>query len=401
MDFQLSDMHNEVIDLARQFAERKIKPIIAEADREARFDRSILDDMAEIGLLGLCFPEEYGGGGVDYISLGLACEELEYIDTSARVVLSVHIGLAGLPIFTWGTEGQKSKYLPLLTSGGMIGAFGLTEPNAGSDVVGIQTNADKVDGGFILNGEKMWISLSDAADLFLIFAWTDRDKKHKRDHSGIIGFLVERNFGGVSTGDIKGKLGVRAGKTGFISLDDTFVPEENVLGGIGNGFKVAMFCLDQGRYTVASGATGLIRACYDASVEYANTRKTFNVPISHHQLVQEMIAKMYAGYEISRNLYLKAGWMKNKGIANTRATSLAKWIACEQAEAAASDAVQVHGAYGFSDEYPVERYYRNAKGSSIYEGTREIQKLIQAGYSLKFRRDRPGRKELPTWPFEK
>ncbi len=400
MDFNLTDIHQEIIDLSRQFADKRIKPIIKEADRDASFDRSILAEMGEIGLLGLCFPEKYGGGGLDYISLGLACEELEYADTSARVVLSVHIGLAALPIFTWGTKQQKELYLPLMTSGKMIGAFGLTEPDAGSDVVGMQAAADEMPDGYILNGEKMWISLSDAADLFLIFAWTDREKKAKRDHSGITGFIVERNFGGVTTGDIKGKLGVRAGKTGFISLSDTVVPKENVIGQVGDGFKIAMFCLDQGRYTVAAGSTGLIRACHDACVEYANTRKTFQTPIGKHQLVKEMIARMYAGYEISRNLYLKAGWMKNNGIANSRATSLAKWISCEYAEAAASDAVQVHGAYGFSDEYPVERYYRNAKGASIYEGTREIQKLIQADYSLGYRKDKKDRTELPTWPFD-
>jgi len=400
MDFQLNDIHQEIIDLSRQFAEKMVLPKIKEADRDASFDRSILDDMAEAGLLGLCFPEKFGGGGLDYISLGLACEELEYVDTSARVILSVHIGLAALPIFTWGNAEQKEKYLPLMMSGKMIGAFGLTEPNAGSDVVGIQTTAERTKDGYILNGEKMWISLSDAADLFLIFAWTDREKKLARDHSGITAFIVERSFGGITTGDIKGKLGVRAGKTGFISMSDTPVPEESVLGQVGDGFKIAMFCLDQGRYTVAAGSTGLIRACHDACVKYANTRMTFAEPIGHHQLVKEMIAKMYAGYEICRNLYLKAGWMKNKGIANTRATSLAKWIACEQAEAAAADAVQVHGAYGFSDEYPVERYYRNAKGASIYEGTREIQKLIQSDYSLGYRADRDGRNELPTWPFE-
>jgi len=400
MDFQLNDIHQEIIDLSRQFAEKMVLPKIKEADRDASFDRSILDDMAEAGLLGLCFPEKFGGGGLDYISLGLACEELEYVDTSARVILSVHIGLAALPIFTWGNAEQKEKYMPSMMSGNMTRALRLTEPTAGSDVVGLQTTAEKTSGGYVLNGEKMWISLSDAADLFLIFAWTDREKKLARDHSGITAFIVERSFGGIMTGDIKGKLGVRAGKTGFISMSDTPVPEESVLGQVGDGFKIAMFCLDQGRYTVAAGSTGLIRACHDACVKYANTRMTFAEPIGHHQLVKEMIAKMYAGYEICRNLYLKAGWMKNKGIANTRATSLAKWIACEQAEAAAADAVQVHGAYGFSDEYPVERYYRNAKGASIYEGTREIQKLIQSDYSLGYRADRDGRNELPTWPFE-
>ena len=351
--------------------------------------------LAEANLLGFCIPEKYGGLGMDYVSLGLASEELEYGDTSARVILSVHIGLFSLPMLVWANEKQKQKYLVPAARGEKLATFGLTEPAAGSDAVGIQTTAVKKGDHYILNGEKMWISLADVADYFLIFAWTDPDKKKKRDHSGISAFIVERAFEGVSTGSIHGKLGVRAGNTGFISMQDVAIPEENLVYQEGAGFKIAMFCLDQGRYTVAAGSTGLIRACRDACVKYSFERKTFGKHIAEHQLVKQMIANMEAGYEYSQYLWLKAGWQKNQGIRSTRSTSLAKWIACREAGEAADNAVQVFGAYGFSDEYPVERFYRNAKGASIYEGTRELHTLMQADYTLGIRVDKPLERDLP------
>ncbi|OGC90133.1 MAG: butyryl-CoA dehydrogenase [candidate division Zixibacteria bacterium RBG_16_53_22] len=399
MNFELTDDHLSVQKLTREFAAKTIAPGLRERDRENRFDRNILTKMAESDILGICLPEKYGGAGMDYISLGLACEELEYIDTSARVILSVHIGLNSLTLLSWGNQFQKEKYLTPQAKGEKIASFGLTEPNAGSDVVGIQTTAVKRGDRYILNGEKMWISLADIADHFLVFGWTDIVKKNKRDHTGISAFIVERPFAGVTTGSIHGKLGVRAGNTGWVAMQDVEVPAENLVGNEGEGFKIAMFCLEQGRYTVAAGSAGLIRACLDACVTYSHTRKAFEVPIAEHQLVKEMIAGMEAGFQISRLLWLKAGWMRNVGLRATRETALAKWIACEQAEKAAADSVQVHGAYGFSDEYPVERFYRNAKGASIYEGTREIQKLMQADYALGFRADRPRRVNLPPWPF--
>lgn len=399
MNFELTEDHKSVIKLCREFGEKNIAPFIQENDRQQKFDKSNLDKMAELNLLGLCIPEKYGGAGMDYISLGLACEELERFDTSARIVLSVHNGLNSLTLLTLGSEYQKEKYLVPQTKGEKIGSFGLTEPNAGSDVVGLQSTAVKKDDRYLLNGEKMWISLADVADNFLVFAWTDLDKKKKRDHSGISAFIIERSFPGITTGTIHGKLGIRAGNTGWISMQDVEVPKENLIANEGEGFGIAMFCLEQGRYTVAAGSTGLIRACLETSVEYSKTRETFSRPISEHQLVKEMIANMSAGYEYSRLLWLRAGWMRNAGIRSTRETALAKWIACQEAEKAASDAVQVHGAYGFSDEYPVERYFRNSKGASIYEGTREIQKLMQADYALGLRGDKPRSFNLPTWPF--
>jgi len=399
MNFELNDDHLSVQELCRDFAKKYIAPTIQENDRAHKFDPTLLDKMADADILGICIPEKYGGAGMDYISLGLACEELEYIDASARVVLSVHIGLNSLTLLSYGNQFQKEKYLVPQARGEKISTFGLTEPNAGSDVVGIQTTAVKKGDKYILNGEKMWISLADVADNFLIFAWTDQDKKKKRDHSGISCFIVEKSFPGVTTGSIHGKLGVRAGNTGWISMQDVEVPSENLFGKEGEGFGIAMFCLEQGRYTVAAGSTGLIKASLDASVEYSQTRKTFERPISEHQLVKQMIANMSAGYEYSRLLWLKAGWMRNQGIRSTRETAMAKWIACREAEKAASDAVQVHGAYGFSDEYPVERFFRNSKGAAIYEGSREIQTLMQADYALGLRQDRPRKINLPAWPF--
>jgi glutaryl-CoA dehydrogenase (non-decarboxylating) len=396
IDFNFTEEQLMIQKLARDFAQKEVAPRIKELDEKAEFDRTILTKMAELGLLGLTIPTRYGGSGGDYIALGLACEELEYVDTSLRVILSVHIGLNSLTLLSWGTEEQRQKYLVPQAQGKKIATFGLTEPNAGSDVVAIEARAQRDGSDWILNGEKMWISLADVADHFLIFAWTDPEKRKKRDHSGISCFIVERAFSGVSTATIHGKLGIRAGNTGSISLSDVRVPQENMLGQEGEGFKIAMFALDQGRYTVAAGATGLIRACLDWSVKYANERKTFGEVIGKHQLVKEMITDMVVGYECARLLWLKAGWCKNQGLRSTRETSLAKMFACDASERAASLAVQIYGAYGYSNEYPVERFYRNAKGAVIYEGSREIHKIMQADYALGYRVDKPTRCTLPT-----
>lgn len=395
IDFSFTENHQAVRDMARELARKVIIPSIKDYDRANKINPELLPAMKKANLMGFCIPEKYGGLGMDYISLGLACEELEYGDTSARVVLSVHIGLYSLPVLTWADEEQKEKYLKPAATGEKIGAFGLTEPGAGSDVVGLQSTAVKDGDYYILNGEKMWISLADTADYHLAFAWTDLEKKKNRDHSGLSAFIVEKTFEGVTVGPIHGKLGVRAGDTGWISYQDVRVPKANLVYKEGQGFKIAMFCLDQGRYTVAAGSCGLIKACRDACVKYSFERKTFTRNIAEHQLVKQMIANMEAGYEYSTALWLKAGWLKNQGIRSTRATSLAKWIACREAEEAAANAVQVFGAYGFSDEYPVERFYRNAKGASIYEGTREIHTLMQADYALGLRKDTPLERDLP------
>ncbi|NUL83570.1 MAG: acyl-CoA dehydrogenase family protein [Armatimonadetes bacterium] len=399
MDFQLTEEHKLVQESMRSFVEREVAPNIREWDRNGA-PRSVFNKLAETGALGICFPRQYGGQGMDYISLGLTCEELEYGDTFLRVAMSVHVGLSGMSIFSWGTEEQKQRFLRPQATGERLGAFCLTEPNAGSDVVGLQSTAKKDGESYILNGEKIWISLSDYADQFLVVAWTDLEKKAKRDHSGMTAFIVERTMPGIKTYAIHGKLGVRAGNTGGVVFDNVRVPAENRLGEEGEGFKIAMFSLDNGRYTVASGSAGLIRACLEASVKYAQERKTAGVPISQHQLIKQKVAHMEADYQISRLLYLRAGWMKNVGQRNTKETSLAKWYSTDAANRAANQAVQLFGAYGFADEYPVERFYRNSKGAQIYEGTSDIHTLMQADYLFGNRQDKPSRVNLPTWPFD-
>jgi len=398
IDFTLSDEHQLLEQSIREWGAREVLPYIRENDRRHYFDRErILGGMAKLGLLGISVPQEYGGAGMDYIALGIASEELEYLDTSLRVIMSVHAGLNCLSLLTWGTEDQKQRYLVPQAQGKKIAGYGLTEPGAGSDARSIQTTATKNGSVYVLNGEKSWISLADVADHFLVIAWTDLEKKKKGDPSGMTAFIVERTARGFTSGPMKEKWGILAGNTGWFKMDDVEVPEENILGRLGEGFKIAMFSLDQGRYTVAAGATGLIRACRDASVKYAKERRTFGVEIGQHQLVKEMIAGMESDYQSARLLWLRSGWMKNRGIRNTKETGLAKWFATVASERAAGDAVQIHGANGYSDEYPVGRFFRNCKGAVIYEGTREIHKLMQADYLLGYRTDRPTRCELPAY----
>jgi glutaryl-CoA dehydrogenase (non-decarboxylating) len=397
IDFDLTEEHCLLEQTVRDWARRDVAPRIHDLDREHRFDRQILSGMAALGLLGISVPQAYGGAGMDYISLGLASEELEYVDTSLRVIMSVHAGLNCLSLLTWGSEDQKQRYLVPQAQGRKIAGYGLTEPGAGSDVRALQTVAVKRNDRYVLTGEKSWISLADLADNFLVFAWTDLEKKRTRDPSGISAFIVERGYKGFSSGTMKEKWGILAGNTGHFKMEEVEVPEENLLGEPGEGFKIAMFALDQGRFTVAAGATGLVRACLDASVKYAKERRTFGTEIGQHQLVKEMLAQMESDYQASRLLWLRAGWLKNRGRRNTRETGLAKWFATVASERAASDAVQIHGANGYSDEYPVGRFYRNCKGAVIYEGTREIHKLMQADYVLGYRVDRPTRCELPPY----
>ncbi len=396
ISFDLSEEHLAVEKMVRDWAGREVAPKIHDLDRERRFEKGFLKSMAELQLLGICIPEEYGGAGMDYISLGLVSEELEYVDTHLRVIMSVHVGLNSMTLWCWGTEDQKQRYLVPQARGEKIASYALTEPNAGTDAVGIQTTAVKQGDRYILNGGKTWISLANTADNFLVIAWTDQEKKKARDHSGLSAFIVERSYAGFSSYSMKEKWGILAGDTGGFHMEDVDVPAENLLGEEGEGFKIAMFALEGGRYTVAAGATGLIRACLDASVEYAQERETFGVPIGRHQLVKEMIAEMVSDYDASRLLWLRAGFLKNQGRRNTRETGLAKWFSTVKSERAASDCVQIHGGNGFSDEYPAGRFYRNSKAAVIYEGTREIHKLMQADYALGYRRDKSRRVDLPA-----
>src|SRR3989454_1306819 len=397
IDLQLTDDHEALMQTVREFAQKEVAPHIKEWDEKQHFGRSAFEKMAELNLLGVCIPETYGGAGFDYISLGLVCEELEAVDTFLRVAMSVHTGLNSLTLYTWGTEDQKQKYLAPQAKGEKLATYGLTEPGAGSDVVGSRSTARRERNEYVLSGEKMWISLADVADNFLFFCWTDEEKRSKRDHSGMSCFIVERGMKGFSSGTIHGKMGIRAGNTGYFSLQDVRVPAENMVGEEGEGFKIAMFALEQGRYTVASGATGVIRASRDASIAYALERETFGTKIANHQLVKQKIAEMEADYWMSHLLWARAGWLKNEGRASGRATSLAKWQATLRSDKAASMAIEVHGANGYSNDYPVERYLRNCKAAIIYEGTRDIHTLMQADWALGLKKEKAARKSLPAW----
>lgn len=394
IDLEPSDENRLVRQSARAFAEAEILPHIREWDERGEAHPEVFARMAEQGFLGAPIPEAYGGSGMDYISFAILCEELERADTSFRVVQSVHVGLNSLALLQWGTEDQRRRWLVPQARGEKLATFGLTEPGVGTDAANLTSTARPIDDGYVLNGQKLWISHADLADHFLVFASTDRSKGWR----GVSAFMLERGMTGLSTGTIHGKLGIRAGNTGLINLDNVEVPIENRIGEEGEGFLIAMSAIDQGRFTVAAGAVGLAQACLDASVRYARERSTFGHEIGRHQLVQQMIAKMVAGIEAGRLLVWRAGWLKNRGLRNTRETSLAKWHATDHAVASALDAIQVHGANGYSNEFPVERYLRNAKAAVIYEGTSQLHTIIQAEYALGYRRDRPLRCE--PWPAQ-
>ena len=394
MDFTLSPEHKMIEQAVYDFARGEIMPIIKEHDRNHTFPHELIPKMAQLGFMGICLPQRYGGAGMDYISLGIVSEGLEFADSSVRETIAVHLGLHALPIYQWGTEEQKQTFLPPLATGEKLACFGLTEPGAGSDVAGMDSRARKDGSDYLLSGEKMWITLADIADRFLVFAKTDTGK----GVNGITAFILERGWKGLTTGTIEGKMGVHASNTGWINMDEVRVPASHRLGEAGEGFKIAMSALDNARYGVAAGAVGIIKACLEESIRYAKERHTFGKPIAEYQLVQQMLANMQQSIDIGQLLVWKAGWLKNQGIRNTRETSMAKWYCTEAANRAANDAVQIHGAYGYSDEYNVERHLRNTKSAVIYEGTSQIHTLMQAAYALGERQDRSMRCELP--PYE-
>lgn len=398
MDFSLTEEHLMAQQMVRDFSMKEVYPTIKEWDRKQQMNPDVLPRMAELGILGINIPVRYGGQGFDYITLALACEELERVDTTLRVIMSVHMGLNSMSLLQWGTEEQKQRFLVPQAKGEKYAGFGLTEPDAGSDVAAMRSTARREGDVYILNGEKMWISLASKAHHFLVFAKTDTHAEPT--HSGITAFMITDDMKGVTTGDIHGKLGVRAGSTGWIAMENVEVPLSHRIGEEGEGFYIAMSALDNGRYTVGAGAVGLIRACLEDSLTYCETRETFGKSIGKHQLVQQKLAYMQQWYDAGLLLIMKAGWLKNMGQRNTRETSMAKWYATDMSVQAALEAVQIHGAYGFSDEYDAERYLRNSKGAVIYEGTSEIHQLMQAGYALGLREDRPVRCELPAYDAE-
>lgn len=373
MDFELTQEQRLVREMARKFADEEIVPVARENDMQCHFPREILQKMAPLGLLGTIIPEEYGGAGLDFISHAIVTEEIGRGCSSVRTTLSVQVSLVELLILNWGTEEQKKSYLPRLCSGEIIGCFGLTEPNAGSDAASVSTSAVRNGDKWVLNGAKTWITNAGVADIAIIIARIAGTKRHE----GLTAFIVERDkVQGYETRNIENKLGLRASNTAEIILQDCAVSEGAVLGGVGDGFRLVMSGLDNGRLSVAAGCVGTCQACIDASVSYARERVQFGKPIGSFQLVQDMIAKMVVETEAARLLVYRAAHVKNKGGKSTLETSIAKYFASEAAQRVTYMALQIHGSYGYSNEFPVERHYRDARVSTIYEGTSEIQKLI-------------------------
>jgi alkylation response protein AidB-like acyl-CoA dehydrogenase len=372
MDFQLSDEQRLISEAAREFADREIVPRVRDNDRAGRFDRELASKLGEVGYLGAPVAERYGGRGLNYIGYGLIVEQVGRADSSARTVVSVQTSLVAGSIERWGTEEQKQHWLPRLCSGEALGCFGLTEPDTGSDAANLRTRATKTDSGWSISGQKMWISMGNYSEVALVFAQTDPERKHR----GLACFLVPTESEGFSTQEIHGKLGLRASDTAELSLDQVEIGEDSMLGEVGDGFKVAMSALDNGRYSVAAGCVGICDGCVDASVAYSKERRQFGVPLARFQLVQEMIAEMILRRDASRMLVYRAGALKDEGKPNTMETSVAKLYATEAAVECANLAIQVHGGAGYVDDYPVERYLRDARVTTLYEGTSQIQKLI-------------------------
>jgi alkylation response protein AidB-like acyl-CoA dehydrogenase len=371
MDFELTDEQQLIRASAREFCDREIAPYAREWDRTETVDRSIVEKLAEIGWLGAALPEEYGGLGLDTVSYALIAEELGRADSNVRGIVSASIGLVGKTLVKWGTEEQKQRWLPGICAGSTLGCYALTEPGAGSDPAGMVTRAERDGGGWIVNGSKIFITLGTWAKFALVFARTGGEGAR-----GITGFIVPTDSAGFTARKVEGKLGLRAQDTGELFFDGVRVPDENRVGGEGEGFKVAMSALDTGRISVAAGCVGIAQGCLDACVAYARERRQFGKPIAAFQLVQELIAEMAVETEAARLLTLRAAAAADSGRPHTLESSIAKYYASEASVRAANAAVQVHGGYGYVDEYPVGKYLRDARVTTLYEGTSQIQKLI-------------------------
>jgi glutaryl-CoA dehydrogenase (non-decarboxylating) len=381
VDFALTDEQRLTQETVRAFVDERVLPVAVANDIEHKLDLDLISGMAELGILGIVIPEAYGGVGLDFVAEALVCEEIERGEAALRTLISVHVGLNSLSLLAYGTEEQKQRWLVPQAKGEKLACFGLTEPGAGSDVAAMGATARREGDVYILNGQKNWISYATVADHALVFAKTDPKAAHK----GISAFVLEKGMAGFTSRDTEHKLGIWAGSTGELFFENVEVPAENRLGAEGQGFEIAMHSLDQGRFTVAAGACGVVRACLERSVEYARERETFGQEIGRYQFVQDMIATMVLGYETSKLLVMQAAWMKNEGKRSTRETSLAKWHATESAFEAAHLAIQVFGSYGYSAEIGIERYFRNARAPIIYEGTTQIHKLLQAEHALGYR----------------
>ncbi|MBV8953562.1 MAG: acyl-CoA dehydrogenase family protein [Solirubrobacterales bacterium] len=372
MDFTLNDEQRLIRQTAREFTDSEIVERARDNDRDERFDVELVGKIADQGYLGAIVPREYGGAGLDYLTYGLVVEEIGRGDSAMRTVISVQTSLVCAAILRWGTEEQKQRYLPNLCTGEWLGCFGLTEPDTGSDAANQRTRARRTGAGWVINGAKMWISLGNHAKVALIFAQTDPEQAHR----GLACFLVDTDQPGFQPQPIHHKMGLRASDTAAISLDDVEVAPDAMLGAVGDGFKVAMSALDSGRYSVAAGCVGICQGCVEASVDYAKEREQFGRPIASFQLVQGMLADMKVQTDAARMLVWRAGWLKDTGAPNTTETSIAKLYATEAAVHCANTAIQVHGGSGYVDDHPVERYFRDVRVTTLYEGTSQIQKLI-------------------------
>jgi butyryl-CoA dehydrogenase len=372
MDFELTDEQRLIRETARAFTDNEIVERARQNDRNEHFDTELVSMLADQGYLGAIVPREYGGAGLDYLTYGIVVEEIGRGCSAMRTVISVQTSLVCSALLRWGTEEQKQRYLPKLCSGEWLGCFGLTEPDTGSDAANQRTRARRTDSGWVINGAKMWISLGNHAKLAMIFAQTDPEKGHR----GLACFLVETDQPGFQPQEIHHKMGLRGSDTASISLDDVEVAEDQLLGDVGDGFKVAMSSLDSGRYSVAAGCVGLCQGCVEASVQYAKEREQFGRPIAAFQLVQAMLADMAVETDAARMLVWRAGWLKDAGKPSTTETSIAKLYATEAAVKCANTAIQVHGGSGYVDDHPVERYFRDVRVTTLYEGTSQIQKLI-------------------------
>ena len=372
MNFDLTDEQELIRATAREFADREIFPRAKENARSEHFDLELVAMLAEQGYLGAIVPREYGGAGLDHVTYGLVLEEIGRGDSAMRTVVSVQTSLVAATLLAWGTDTQKSTYLPRLCSGEWLGCFGLTEPEAGSDAASQRTRATKVDGGWEISGAKMWISLANHAKVALIFAQTDPDLRHR----GLACFLVDTSRPGFSTQPIQHKMGLHGSDTGSIALDGVRVGDDALLGTVGDGFKIAMTALDAGRYSVAAGCVGICQGCLEHSVAYAKQREQFGRPIASFQLVQAMLAEMRVRTDAARLLVWRAGALRDQGRPCTTETSIAKLYATEAAQWCANEAIQVHGGAGYVDDHPVERWFRDVRVTTLYEGTSQIQQLI-------------------------
>ncbi|MDC6158150.1 acyl-CoA dehydrogenase AcdA [Bacillus albus] len=372
MHFKLSEEHEMIRKMVRDFAKNEVAPTAAERDEEERFDRAIFDQMAELGLTGIPWPEEYGGIGSDYLTYVIAVEELSRVCASTGVTLSAHTSLAGWPIFKFGTEEQKQTFLRPMAEGKKIGAYGLTEPGSGSDAGGMKTIAKRDGDHYVLNGSKIFITNGGIADIYVVFALTDPESKQR----GTSAFIVESDTPGFSVGKKESKLGIRSSPTTEIMFEDCRIPVENLLGEEGQGFKIAMQTLDGGRNGIAAQAVGIAQGALDASVEYARERHQFGKPIAAQQGIGFKLADMATDVEAARLLTYQAAWLESEGLPYGKESAMSKVFAGDAAMKVTTEAVQVFGGYGYTKDYPVERYMRDAKITQIYEGTQEIQRLV-------------------------